>query len=233
MRCDFSNAICLKKVKQQNRHSLRLEPLEDRMMLNADPIFVDTIADTLVDDGVTSLREAILAANAQSGQDTIKFAHDLQGELLLKTELVISDDLIIQGPGADVLTVSGQNRTRVFRIDVNPAQPFGLPVDEAGNPLLIEVGIHNLTIADGLATDAPGFPDTDPTGAPLFPNFAFGGGLFNRGAEVTLVGVHMTGNQAGGNATNNDVAVLTITGEGSGATYNQLNWGVFWTNWNQ
>src|SRR5262245_46801848 len=55
------------------RRALRLEPLEDRRMLAV--ITVTTTADTVnFNDGVTSLREAIFAANTVPGADTIEFA---------------------------------------------------------------------------------------------------------------------------------------------------------------
>src|SRR5262249_45572639 len=75
----------------------------------------------------------------------------------LSSELTITDDLTIKGPGANQLTVSGNNATRVFDIS-------------AGN-----VTLAGLTIANGSAQSAT---DTSQQG---------GGGVLNEvGATVHL-----------------------------------------------
>ena len=91
------------------RRRLRLEPLEDRRLLAV--VTVTTLADTVdFNDGVTSLREAIFATNTVPGADTIDFAPALTAGgpatiLLTQGELVITDSLTINGPGADLLTI--------------------------------------------------------------------------------------------------------------------------------
>ena len=92
-----------------------------------------------------------------------------------ESELVITDDLTIRGPGADRLAISGEQAVRVLSV---------LSADLT-DP--ISVDIHKLSITNGLASNAPGFP----------PEFAFGGGLYNVGSEVSLDHVRMEGNQAG------------------------------------
>ncbi len=59
-----------------------------------------------------TLRDAITAANANSGADTILFASNLSGDTITldiagKGHIPITDSLTIQGPGANLLTVSG------------------------------------------------------------------------------------------------------------------------------
>ncbi|MFC1968362.1 hypothetical protein ACFLVX_03100 [Chloroflexota bacterium] len=79
--------------------------------------------------------------------------------ILTTGELLIDYDLTIIGPGADALTISGNNNSRIFNIE----EPFqGLPPT---------VRIENLTIADGLSPDT-----TEPNG----------GGIYNRG-NLTLL----------------------------------------------
>ncbi|MGH8041776.1 MAG: choice-of-anchor Q domain-containing protein [Rudaea sp.] len=63
-------------------------------------------------DATCTLRDAIAAANANTGADTITFASNLSGDMILldiagKGNIAITDDLIIQGPGANRLAVSG------------------------------------------------------------------------------------------------------------------------------
>src|SRR5207237_9801889 len=107
----------------------RLEALEDR-----------TVPSTLIvtspaDSGTGSLRAEIAAA--QSG-DTIDFAPSLAGQTITLTsgELAINTSLNIEGLGADELTISGNNASRVF--------------DISGSTTNVEIA--DLTIADGLAT---------------------------------------------------------------------------------
>lgn len=86
-----------------------------------------------------SLREAIASANASAGLDFIVFDGALMGTITLtEGALTLSDELIIFGPGADVLTVSGDNAGRVFLVNGTTAQ------------------IEGLTIADGLASGSAG-----------------------------------------------------------------------------
>ncbi len=142
----------------------RLEGLEDRTLLT-------TISVLNTDDsGPGSLRQAIMDANAQEGADTIEFAEGVQGTIgLTSGQLAITDELTIDGPGADVLTVSGSGMSRVFLVSG------------------ATVTIDDVTIADGLATDwVPESPDT--------ATFAGGGGLLNLRGNVTLNNVHVTGN---------------------------------------
>jgi hypothetical protein len=54
----------------------------------------------------------------------------------------------------------------------------------------IAVEIHDLTIANGLAGDAPGFPTSDPFN---FPALGWGGGIYNRGSDVSLESVKLIG----------------------------------------
>ena len=76
------------------------------------------------DSGPGSLRQAILNANANPGLDTIDFAPGLSGTIVLTSgELQITDDVTIDGPGADRLSVSGNNASRVFDVDVDPVRP--------------------------------------------------------------------------------------------------------------
>jgi Domain of unknown function (DUF4082)/Bacterial Ig-like domain/Divergent InlB B-repeat domain/Protein of unknown function (DUF1036) len=70
------------------------------------------------DDGIDSLRQAILDANSNAGDDTIVFIDGLKGEItLINGELDITDSVVIDGPGANVLSISGNKATRIFKID--------------------------------------------------------------------------------------------------------------------
>jgi hypothetical protein len=109
---------------------LRLEELEVR---DVPSTFTVT---KLLDDGTNgTLRWAVGQANATPATDTVKFAGGLHGTIALGNEIPITAALAIDGPGANQITVSGDNATRVFRV--------------TGGTV---VTIENLTIANGRAT---------------------------------------------------------------------------------
>src|SRR5262249_33844418 len=102
-----------------------LEALEARTV----PAHLTVTSDA--DAGLGSLRAAI--ANANSG-DTIKFASSVHLIALTTGQLAITKSLTIDGPGADKLTVSGSNSSRVFAVSSG-----------------VQVTIDGLTVANGRA----------------------------------------------------------------------------------
>lgn len=109
-------------------------------------LLVSSITDIQDNDhtvGQLTLREALAVANATPGADEIRFAPSLSGSITVTSELVISDDINIVGPGAILLTISGGNGAyRVFHVSDN-------------TPNLIDVAISRLTISDGGNGTAP------------------------------------------------------------------------------
>src|SRR5262245_44592918 len=148
----------------------RLVALEDRTVPST------FLVENLADSGPGSLRQAVLDANANPGPDLIGFAPAASDGTIALTggELNITDDLIIDGPGVNLLTVSGNNSSRVFSISGSTT----------------DVEIRDLTIADGRATG--------PTAVGLFGPVTLGGGLLNTGANVLLSHVSLENNQAVG-----------------------------------
>lgn len=70
----------------------------------------------LNDSGTGSLRQAVLDANSNAGADTIQI--NVNGTITLTSgELVVSQSVTIIGPGARLLTVSGNNTTRILHLD--------------------------------------------------------------------------------------------------------------------
>jgi hypothetical protein len=155
-----------------------------------------------------TLRGAIAAANPG---DTIQFSalfNTPQTITLTDGELAVEKDLTILGPGANLLTVSGNQVSRVFLIPrtLSPAPP-------------LNVAISGLTIANGIDTSkSQNFGGT-------------GGGIYN-GGNLTLTNSAVTGNstvqggqgggimfEPGGGATMNVIGSTFTgnTGNGSGA----------------
>lgn len=142
---------------------LRLYALEDRTVPNTYPVVNG------LDSGPGSLRQAVLDANANPGPDTITFAHGVHSITLTTGELAITDGVTVQGPGANKLSVSGNDASRVFDIAGGTVTISGLTVTRGR--------------ADGTAAEEPGA----------------GGGILNQaGASLTLSGVVVADNRAVG-----------------------------------
>jgi CSLREA domain-containing protein len=82
---------------------------------------VNTLLDVVnANDNVTSLREAITSANAVNGTSQITFANTLTGTITLNGTALptLTKSMDILGPGADILTISGNNQSRMFTANV-------------------------------------------------------------------------------------------------------------------
>jgi hypothetical protein len=176
----------------------------------------------LLDAGPGSLRDAIATTPAGG---TVDFQPGLTGTITLTSgELAINEDLTITGPGADVITVSGNNASRVFDI----AATFS-------------VSISGLTVSNGQETHFGGGIENQGTlsvtGCTITGNaaanvnyldYSRGGGIDNSGT-LTVTDCTISGNNAhaglrsnafgGGiyNAGTLTVTGSTITGNGAGA----------------
>jgi CSLREA domain-containing protein len=102
--------------------SLGIRPTQT---VHAANITVNTIDDEDNSDGDCSLREAIYAANNDttrdgcntgSGDDVIDLTGVVGTIILGGSELAINSKLTIQGPGADLLSISGNHVSRVFNV---------------------------------------------------------------------------------------------------------------------
>jgi hypothetical protein len=159
----------------------RLESLEDRTVPST------LTVTNLLDKGAGSLRDTI--TNAKSG-DTIVFAANLDGQMITLTsdQLTINKSLAIEGPGASLLTISGNDKNRVFNINE------GLAVTIAG-----------LTISHGHAVNSNG---SDSAGA----------GILNVNSTLTLANDVLSYNEAigtttaGGAVANRNGGTLNIRG---------------------
>jgi len=125
------------------------EQLEPRLLLSGTAYVVDSLADTVANDGHVTLREAIQAANTNlavneapagsiSDPDSITFASSLfasgPGKITLSgTSLSISSAMTVTGPGPNVLTIDGNKLSGVFSISGSgPVDVEGLTVSNGG-----------------------------------------------------------------------------------------------------
>jgi len=140
--------------------------------------------DSLADDGsATTLRGAVVLANMNAGPDVIVFDETLMGTVLLTMgEISITDELTIQGPGANLLTVDAQENSRIFNID------------DGDNSDEIDVEISGLSLTNGREDDGGAiFNEEDLTiiNCKLFENSAASsmGSIPSGGAIRTRFGV--------------------------------------------
>ncbi len=163
------------------------------------------------DAGVNSLRQAVINANGTAGPDTISFSGaGASGEIRLATEIAITDDLTINGPGAGQLAISGdsnnnnlrdfatsnvaQGDTRIFHI-TDATSP--------GSPLEV-VSISGLTLKEGVA-------DRFQSGLPYTES---GGAIYSDEVDLRLSNLTVTDNVAtdnGGGVSTEDDGRLSIT----------------------
>lgn len=100
------------------------------------------------DSGFGSLRHALTMA---ADGDTIAFA--VTGEITLTSDqLIVNKDVVIEGPGANLLRINGNASHRVFFVDTNtPAYP--------PRPKIV-VSISGLTITNGASGDGSGIQNS-------------------------------------------------------------------------
>jgi predicted outer membrane repeat protein len=191
-----------RRTNQPTRSASRLvlECLEGRC--------VPSTVTNLSDHDPGSLRDAI-ATTPVGG--TVDFQPGLSGPITLTTgELGINKDVTIAGPGADVITVSGNHASRVF--DVGDA---------------LTVNISGLTISDGSVNNANGGGIDNQgtltvTNSTLSGNSAgyYGGGIENDGGTVTVTNSTLSGNSAelgGGIYSTGTLTVIASTFSGNSA----------------
>lgn len=121
---------------KQLRCLLSMQPLESRRLLATFAV------ENLNDAGLGSLRQAIDDANQNPGLDQIDLS-TVSGTISLTSgELLITDFVSIEGPGAETLTIDAQKNSRVFHIQT-----------PAGNN-----SVAGLRLVNGLTTgpDQPG-----------------------------------------------------------------------------
>ncbi len=157
---------------------------------------VDTLADDNDGAGVngTSLREAIDAANAAGGDDTITFS--VSGTITLTADLPnITSNIAITGPGASNLTIHGADAYRAFIV-------MGTTVSISG----LTVAHTRVVGGDGGATSASGGGGSGAMGAALFVN----------AGSVAVSSVTFTDNAVVGGAGGSGPGGSNLSGGGGG-----------------
>ena len=138
-------------------------------------------------DADCSLREAITAANAAGGADIIAFAPAVTGTITLTTgNIVISDTLEINGPGATALAISGGNTSRIFDIPSSSVTIRDLTLRDGnadGDGGAIRSGSSELRIEDSVITENTASDD--------------GGGIYQDEGDLYIIRSEVSNNYAG------------------------------------
>ena len=182
-------------------------------------IMVNSTADALHDSnsGITTLRDAINQANADTGKDLIVFDRSLFASLQTITlslgELDITKDLDIIAPrdpltGGDLVTVSGNKASRVFEIETGAKVTlFGLIIadgqvinDDGG-------GIKN---SGTLILDNSIVRSNNSIFTPLANKLLSGGGIYNTGT-LEVSNSTLSGNSSiiGGGISNQGTLIVS------------------------
>ncbi len=188
------------------RYRPHVEGLEDRC--------VPSTVTNLNDAGAGSLRDA-LATTPAGG--TVDFQPGLAGTITLTSgELAISQDLTLTGPGAGMITVSGNHASRVFDIAASATVAIsgltisaGERVNESGGGIA-NAGTLNLT-----AITLSGNVVSPPSSSRGVASVG-GGGIYNTGT-LTLTASTLSNNHAtGGDYESDPMHRTTTVGEGGG-----------------
>jgi predicted outer membrane repeat protein len=186
----------------------RLEPLEDRTL----PSILTVLNNN--DNGPDSLRDAL--SRATNG-DLITFDPGLAGATITLTsgELTVAANVVIEGLGADQLTVSGNDASRVFNVAPGEIVSLSGLTIAHGKTAAAGGGIWNrgrLTLSDCAFQD-----NAAGTGGALDNNASSGGGT------ATILHCTFTGNSAANSLLNADGGAITNEANGilflSGCTF--------------
>jgi S-adenosylmethionine hydrolase len=199
--------------------ALRLEVLEDRSVPS-----ILTVTN-LTDHNPGSLRAQITAA---APGDTILFQTGLSGTIFLTSgELQLSKTLTIAGPGANLISVSGNNAARVFHVFGGVTDTVsGLTVTSGrqadGGAMRVDVSgtlsLTACTVSNSSSTTSGGGIDSlgnlVVTSCTLTGNScsSYGGGLYNDHGTLAVTDCTLSGNTAnlgGGIATLSGTPTVT------------------------
>jgi hypothetical protein len=200
------NATCRRPLspRQSRFRRLLVEPLECRYLLAV--VTVDTEMDVVdPDDGLTSLREAIVATNTVPGADEIvfDFGHDGPATILLEhAELEITDALTITGSGPELLTIDAQEQSRIFNITAETGDfTLARMTLTGGKTTGANAGEDDNTFSGGAIRSSTignlTIERSDVVGSRTTGTWTKGGGLCVVG-DATITSSTISGNSAGG-----------------------------------
>jgi hypothetical protein len=189
------------RARHPGRITAALEAMEPRRLLST--FTVNTTSDvTNAGDGLTTLREAVVAANADTGVDTINFSSTVFAAgsvhtITLGSPLSLSDTsgaTTITGPGQAVLSIKAQP-SAAFDVKASAtAAVSGFTLSPGRITNAGTLSLDSMTVSGNTLAGAAGKTPGNPNGSSIF-----GGGIYSTGA-LTLINSTVSGNTLIGGA---------------------------------
>ncbi|MGI0481987.1 choice-of-anchor Q domain-containing protein [Geminocystis sp. CENA526] len=203
------NELQLQSLKTQNDH---FSIVVDGQTLQVEAAII-TVTNTN-DSGPGSLRQAILDANALGGEDTIIFGGPIFTDttpdtiILTSGPLTINESVNIKGTGANLLTISGNNNSRVFQLGGISANTYNLSgLTITGGIADLGGGIFMSDVDDSLNID-----QVHVTGNTATSN---GGGLYIQGGTLNFTNSTISNNNSvfdgGGTLVDTNATLSNVT----------------------
>jgi parallel beta-helix repeat protein len=176
--------------------------------------------------GEGSLQQAVSDASDNPGPDSVVFSSALTGTIHVPSKLFIFGPLSIEGPGADRITVSGDDAYQIFYAQNDPGEA---------------VSISGLTLADGYAEFGDGGAVYNQNGPMTISNSVIrdssvygisghghGGAVASAAGSVTIENSTITGNYAyAGGAIASATGDVTIRSSTLDHNYSTYGGGVY------
>ena len=197
-----------RRMPTRHRSSKIVEGLELRVLPAA--IVVNSLADnTTSGDGLTTLREAIIAANTNGttdsgdsgsfGHDQIFFSAGVNGTILLSSgQMTISDTLTITGNGAANTLIDAQSNSRIFDIIAGAGDTKLEKLTLTHGKLTVDLNEGSGGAIRSWSTGTLTLMQSTISGSTTTGRNAYGGAIWTRDGAVTLSQSTLTGNSSVG-----------------------------------
>ncbi len=182
-----------RRVRERDRQRSRLAPLVEGLEGRA---LLSTL--TVMNNGDSGPNSLCAMAGKAAAGDVIDFSPTLNGQTITLTggEILLTPGVSIEGPGAGLLSISGNNSSRIFEVESAATD---------SNPT---TSISGLSLLDGSALTGGAIDDAVGTGPLSVSNCYFAGnvavvqgGAIASELPLSVYQCSFTDNSAGGSAT--------------------------------
>ena len=187
-------------------------------------LVVTTNADVRANDGVISLRDAVAYANSGTVGATPEITFSVTGTITLTNFLNITRSMTITGPGAGILSLNGNARTRMFKISSGDVRISGLTLTNGSANSELVGGVN---VIRGGAINLVGGALT-LTSCILSDSIArYGGAIYVGGGSLTIFSSTISGSSDGSGIYMDGGSLLMTDSTVSGNLAGESGGGVF------